>query len=90
MLKSCQLFENGGNYDKAEIEWYQGQMDEINDMIGKCKETRLAKVEELVQEIDRLKVEPDAEFNESYKSSIEELSAKDGLGKTYGQPRRFA
>ena len=84
MLKSCQLFENGGNYDKAEIEWYQGQMDEINDMIGKCKETRLAKVEELVQEIDRLKVEPDAEFNESYKSSIEELSAKDGLGKTYG------
>ena len=34
--------------------------------------------------LDRLKVEPDAEFNESYKSSIEELSAKDGLGKTYG------
>ena len=59
-------------------------MDEINDMIAKCKETRLAKVEELVQEIERLKVEPDQEFNENYKSSIEELSAKDGLGKTYG------
>ena len=44
MLKSCQLFENGGNYDKAEIEWYQGQMDEINDMIVKCKEARLEKV----------------------------------------------
>jgi hypothetical protein len=59
MLKSCTLFESGGNYDKAEIEWYQGQMDEINDMIRKCKDTRLEKVEELVQEIDRLKVEPD-------------------------------
>ena len=65
-------------------------MDEINDMIAKCKETRLAKVEELVAEIERLKVDPDTEFNTAYKSSIEELSAKDGLGKTYGQPRRFA
>lgn len=37
-----------------------------------------------------MKVEPDSEFNVAYKSSIEELSAKDGLGKTYGQPRRFA
>lgn len=25
-----------------------------------------------------------------YKKNIEQLSAKDGLGKTYGQPRRFA
>ena len=37
-----------------------------------------------------MEVEPDSEFNVAYKSSIEELSAKDGLGKTYGQPRRFA
>jgi|TARA_B110000305_G_C19287511_1_gene562452 golgin subfamily A member 4 len=40
MLQSCQLFENGGNYDKAEIDWYQGQMDEINQMITTCKDTR--------------------------------------------------
>ena len=90
MLSSCQLFENGGNYDKAEIEWYQGQMDEINSMITTCKDQRLEKVTELVTEIDRLKVEPEQEFNGEYKASIEELSAKDGLGKTYGQPRRFA
>lgn len=38
----------------------------------------------------RLGVEPEEEFNQEYKHSIEELSAKDGLGKTYGQPRRFA
>lgn len=44
----------------------------------------------MVQEIDRLKVEPDTEFNEAYRNSIEELSAKDGLGKTYGRPRRDA
>ena len=44
MLQSCQLFENGGNYDKAEIDWYQGQMDEINQMITTCKDTRSEKV----------------------------------------------
>jgi len=40
--------------------------------------------------MERLKVDPEAEFTDAYKKSIEELSAKDGLGKTYGQPRRFA
>jgi len=24
MLASCQLFEKGGNYDKPEVDWYQG------------------------------------------------------------------
>jgi golgin subfamily A member 4 len=37
-----------------------------------------------------LKVEPVEHFLEAYKQNIEELSAKDGLGKTYGQPRRYA
>ena len=65
-------------------------MDEINEMITNCKDTRLQKVEQLVGEMDRLLKEPEDEFNGEYKNSIEELSAKDGLGKTYGQPRRFA
>ena len=65
-------------------------MDEINQMITTCKESRLEKVQELVAEIERLLDEPEQEFNDDYKKSIEELSAKDGLGKTYGQPRRFA
>ena len=90
MLSSCQLFDNGGNYDTAEIEWYQGQMDEINTMITTSKDTRLERVKELISEMERLLDEPEQEFNAEYKNSIEELSAKDGLGKTYGQPRRFA
>ena len=90
MLLSCQLFENGGNYDKSEIEWYQTQMDEINKMISTCKDQRLEKVKELEERMRELSEEPQAEFTDEYKRSIEELSAKDGLGKTYGQPRRFA
>mmetsp|Transcript_41807 Transcript_41807/g.63874 ORF Transcript_41807/g.63874 Transcript_41807/m.63874 type:complete len:434 (+) Transcript_41807:2820-4121(+) len=90
MLSSCQLFENGGNYDQAEIEWYQKQMDEIDEMISTCKVQRAEKVEGLLQEMERLMVEPEDEFTGEYKHSIEELSAKDGLGKVYGQPRRYA
>jgi len=65
-------------------------MDEINEMISTCKTTRLEEVEKLLEEMKRLGVEPEEEFTVDYKNSIEELSAKDGLGKTYGQPRRFA
>jgi hypothetical protein len=24
MISGCQLFENGGNYDRPEVQWYQG------------------------------------------------------------------
>lgn len=30
MLKSCPLFENGGNYSAEEIAWYKEQMSEID------------------------------------------------------------
>ena len=58
MLASCQLFENGGNYDKPEVEWYQGQIDEINAMITTCKDQRTEKVTELVEEMTKLQQEP--------------------------------
>lgn len=90
MLNQCQLFEAGGNYSEDEVAWYRGQMDDINEMIINAKEERLEKVTELAAQIERLKVEPVEEFFGSYKQNIEELSAKDGLGKTYGQPRRYA
>lgn len=32
----------------------------------------------------QLQTDPEVEFNEEYKHNIQELSAKDGLGKTYG------
>ena len=54
-------------------------MDDIKKMIEDSKTTRIEKVKELVDEILRLKKDPDSEFTEAYKSSIEELSAKDGL-----------
>ena len=64
-------------------------MDEVNQMITDCKNKRLQKTEELMQDVEKLKLEPEAKFNDAYKHSFDELSAKDGLGKTFGQPRRF-
>lgn len=39
--------------------------------------------------MDALKKDPTAEFSSEYKTSIEQLSAREGLGKTFGQPRRL-
>lgn len=47
MLSGCNLFENGGNYAKAEVEWYRGQMDDINKLVLDCKEERLVKSKEI-------------------------------------------
>jgi len=90
MLAQCVLFEKGGNYSKEEIEWYRGQMKEINEMITKVKDERDAKMKELNTEMERLMREPYELFEKDYKGSIHSLSAKEGLGKTFGQPRRLA
>jgi hypothetical protein len=39
-LANCVLFEKGGNYAEAEIDWYKGQMDEIDKLIDESKEKR--------------------------------------------------
>ena len=90
MLNQCTLFERGGNYSQPEIEWYQNQMREINEMITKAKEERDAKMKELNNEMEKLMKEPYEQFEKDYKGSIHQLSAKEGLGKTFGQPRRLA
>lgn len=90
MLKDCQLFSNGGNYAEAEVEWYRGQMNEIDKLIEDCKEKRVDHVEVMNEEIGKLQMDPTHNFSLAYTDSIQQLSAKEGLGKTYGQPRRLA
>lgn len=47
-------------------------------------------MKELNTEMERLMREPYEQFEKDYKGSIHNLSAKEGLGKTFGQPRRLA
>ncbi len=65
-------------------------MNEINDMIDKCKADRDVKQTDYQAKLEKLMKEPYERFEKDYKGSIFNLSAKEGLGKTFGQPRRLA
>mmetsp|Transcript_35128 Transcript_35128/g.26222 ORF Transcript_35128/g.26222 Transcript_35128/m.26222 type:complete len:186 (-) Transcript_35128:1125-1682(-) len=84
MLNLCQLFEKGGNYSQDEVEWYRGQMVEINDLILKSKAEKDEKLKEVNDKMEKLMREPNQVFEKEYKTSIVNLSAKEGLGKTFG------
>lgn len=65
-------------------------MVEINEMVEKCKKDRDIKLKEIHSKMEKLMKDPYEKFEKDYKGSIHNLSAKEGLGKTYGQPRRLA
>jgi hypothetical protein len=65
-------------------------MQEIDDMISQSKKERETKMKDLNTKMEKLMKEPYEKFEKDYKGSIHNLSAKEGLGKTYGQPRRLA
>lgn len=65
-------------------------MKEINDMLEKCKQERDLKLKDTHVQMEKLMKEPYEKFEKDYKGSIHNLSAKEGLGKTFGQPRRLA
>jgi len=90
MLAGCILFENEGNYDKAEVEWYRVQMNDIDKTIEECKDERNLVMEQMSENMAALLKDPSTEFQGAYSDSIQQLAAKEGLGKTYGQPRRLA
>ena len=64
-------------------------MDEIDQLLTDSKDKKKAEIEGVLGDIETLKSDPTAEFQGEYSSSIQQLSAKEGLGKTYGQPRRL-
>ena len=65
-------------------------MQEINEMVIKAKQERDLKLKEVHAKMEKLMKEPYEKFEKDYKGSIHSLSAKEGLGKTFGQPRRLA
>ena len=65
-------------------------MKEIDEMIIKSKEEREEKMKELIEEMETLLKEPNEQFSKGYTESIQGLSAKEGLGKEFGKPRRLA
>ena len=63
MLKNCRLIESGdGDYAKAEVAWYKGQMDEIDALITEAKDKKKEEIEGVKADMDALQKDPTAEF----------------------------
>lgn len=65
-------------------------MDEIDQLFSEMMEKRKAQREEINEQAAQLQKDPTATFNLAYAEGVKQLSAKDGLGRTFGQPRRLA
>jgi hypothetical protein len=70
MLKSCILFERQGNYAVAEVEWYRGQMDDIDKLIIESKDTKKGEIEQILSDMEQLKLDPSKDFMSEYGNSI--------------------
>lgn len=54
MLKSCSLFESGGNYSQEEVDWYREQMNEIDKLFTDMMTKRSESKGELTTQIEAL------------------------------------
>lgn len=59
-------------------------MDEIDQLLIDAKASKKTEIEGVLEDMKALQNDPTAEFQTEYGSSIQQLSAKEGLGKTYG------
>ena len=65
------MIESGGNYAEAEVAWYRGQMDEIDNVITESKTTRAEEIETVLGDMNALKKDPTADFLGEYNTSIQ-------------------
>jgi len=65
-------------------------MTEIDQLLVEVKEKRKVVMAEYEERMAELLKDPTALFKGAYGESIQALAAKEGLGKTYGQPRRLS
>ena len=89
MLKSCVLFDKGGNYSELEVQWYQDQMGEINEMLQNFRKEKETELVEVKDKLHARLSESYEKFEDEYKSGMHNLIAKEGLGKKFGAPRRI-
>jgi len=65
-------------------------MTEIDNFLTDIKEKRLTVMGDYSEKMNELLKDPSLGFKVAYLQSIHELAAKEGLGKTFGQPRRLS
>eukprot|EP00742_Colponemidia_sp_Colp-10_P007657 GILJ01008252.1.p1 GENE.GILJ01008252.1~~GILJ01008252.1.p1 ORF type:complete len:1559 (+),score=335.92 GILJ01008252.1:44-4720(+) len=89
-LRSCRVVEDGGNYSGAEVQWYEGQLQAIHDLLAAHSEARKGLLEQLETQVRETVTKPAETFEAAYADMLDQLAAREGLGKKYGAPRRTA
>ena len=90
-IHSLKTLEKGGTYSQREVDFNKNELDKINnDIIIKNKEEREKLNEEKMKNI---KDECDnfmKNIEEKYKTTKDNIMAKDATGKIFGAPKRLA
>mgnify|MGYP000872821102 CR=1 FL=1 len=61
MLKNCRLFGSAdGDYAVAEVAWYKGQMDEIDQLLMDSKNKKKTEISQVLEDMAALKKDPTA------------------------------
>jgi len=88
-VNSCTLQDNGGTYSEEEKNNYNNFIQCIDKKFLETKEGRLKKIMDLIENAEQRKNKPYNEFEAKYAEANSNLAAKEGLGKSFGKPKRI-
>ncbi|CAG9311274.1 unnamed protein product [Blepharisma stoltei] len=89
-ISGLQLIEQGGQYSVPEVEFYRSKTNALDQELGELQGKRRDVIEALKKKLEIERVEPIKAFEKEYAISMENLSAREGIGKKYRAPKRNA
>ena len=84
------LISGEGDYSEGEVKYYTEKIEPVNKAFTDAKASRAAETATYRALMAKEREEPVARFNKEYDTALENLAAREGLGKKYGAPRRSA
>lgn len=88
MLKATRLFDGGGDYSKQEAQELRDRLDALKGAVQESVAERLAAVEGLRDKQTTALDEVATRFNEKRQDCQRDLALREGLGTTFGAPKR--
>lgn len=89
-INGLQLIENGGQYSQAEVDYYRLKTEELDKDLSDTQIKRKDLIETIKKKQDLERADPIKIFEKEYAACIENLSAREGIGKKYRAPKRNA
>lgn len=87
-VSSCTLQKDGGTYSEEEKNHYNTLIQCIDAKFVESKGVRQKTIADLLQDAEQRKNNPYNEFEAKYADANSNLAAKEGLGKSFGKPKR--